>query len=307
MTLALLPQATQQELALQQGLSHRQCHYAGEQGQASLSISIPTDDLDLAIKADWYGLPLRLLCRQQRLAQWLAPQLQEADFASLPKALQLALLQQGAARLAGLQCLGLEAAHITDSQPCLQVTLHNAGNLLPCWAQGDIEPVLARLPRKPLHEHLNMPLALSLQWRPVEITLHTLRGLGQGDVLLLPAGTTASPPLLGVLNGQPWADLLLVDATLELLRMHDTPPLTPTPLDTLEQLPIPVSFEVGRQTLDLHTLSTLQPGALINLESPLQAEVRILANQHCIGSGLLVQIEGRLGVRITRLLDERPA
>lgn len=61
-------------------------------------------------------------------------------------------------------------------------------------------------------------------------------------------------------------------------------------LHELDQLPIPVSFEVGRRTLDLHTLSTLQPGSLLDLDSALDGEVRILANQRCLGIGELVRL-----------------
>lgn len=75
-------------------------------------------------------------------------------------------------------------------------------------------------------------------------------------------------------------------------------------LTDLEALPINVSFEVGQQTLDLHTLSTLTPGAVIELGCALNAEVRVIANQKCIGTGELVSIQDRLGVRIGQLHTE---
>lgn len=78
-------------------------------------------------------------------------------------------------------------------------------------------------------------------------------------------------------------------------------------LHELDQLPIPVSFEVGRRTLDLHTLSTLQPGSLLDLDSALDGEVRILANQRCLGIGELVRLQDRLGVRVTRLFGHDEA
>ncbi|MDH1631102.1 type III secretion system cytoplasmic ring protein SctQ [Pseudomonas mosselii] len=305
MSASSFPAAHAWELRLQQLLSHRQRHYADGEGQASLSITVPGDDLDLAMLIDWHGVPARLLCRRQCLAQWLTPHLQEADFASLPAALQLAVLQRDTSRIPGLQCLGMEPAGTIDRAPGLQVTLKNAQSLLSCWVQGDSERLLEAMPRRPLRERLNILLNLSLQWRPLELTLHDLCDLGTGDILLLPAGTPVSPRLLGMLDGRLWAELQLDDTHLELVRMHDTPPVTDTALEALEQLPIPVSFEVGRQTLDLHTLSTLQPGALIELHSPLDAQVRILANQRCIGTGLLVQIDGRLGVRVNRLLEQQ--
>ncbi len=306
MSPASFPSANEQELRLQRLLSHRQRSYVDAERQALLDIVACEGDTDLVVLVDWQGVPARLLCRRQHLAQWLAPHLQEADFASLPAPLQMALLQRDSPWLPGLQCLGIEPAGVCQRTACLQVSLKHATRALTCWVQGDCERLLASLPRRPLRERLNIALNLSLQWPPHDLSLHELRELGMGDILLLPAATPMPPRLLGVLDGHPWAELLLNDTHLELVRMHESLPPPDTALGELEQLPIAVSFEVGRQTLDLHTLSTLGPGALIELHSPLAAEVRILANQRYIGSGLLVRIYGRLGVRVTRLLENDP-
>ncbi|MFM4839215.1 FliM/FliN family flagellar motor switch protein, partial [Aeromonas veronii] len=55
---------------------------------------------------------------------------------------------------------------------------------------------------------------------------------------------------------------------------------------------------------DWHTLTSLQPGALIDLGTPLDGEVRIISNGHSLGVGRLVEIQGRLGVRVERLDNE---
>ncbi|MCB2572643.1 FliM/FliN family flagellar motor switch protein, partial [Listeria monocytogenes] len=59
--------------------------------------------------------------------------------------------------------------------------------------------------------------------------------------------------------------------------------------------------------LDLHTLSTLQPGSLLDLDCALDGEVRILAHQRCLGIGELVRLQDRLGVRVTRLFGHDEA
>ncbi|MGL6412546.1 SctQ family type III secretion system cytoplasmic ring protein AscQ, partial [Aeromonas veronii] len=91
---------------------------------------------------------------------------------------------------------------------------------------------------------------------------------------------------------------------LELTAMHNAASAEPFGPTELDQLPIQVSFEVGRQTLDWHTLTSLQPGALIDLGTPLDGEVRIISNGHSLGVGRLVEIQGRLGVRVERLDNE---
>lgn len=149
-----------------------------------------------------------------------------------------------------------------------------------------------------------MPLRLSLQWGPVPLTPSALLSLRLGDLLLLPSGHKMHSPLIGFVEARPWGLFHHSDSHLEFIAMH-TPPeaVLPEPLTDLEQLPVQVTFEVGRQTLDLHVLASLQPGTLLDLACAVNGEVRILVNQRCLGIGELVNIEDRLGVRIVRLLQ----
>lgn len=98
-----------------------------------------------------------------------------------------------------------------------------------------------------------------------------------------------------------------VPAPFGISRIYLTDSPTVISFPFIDQLPIPVSFEVGRRTLDLHTLSTLQPGSLLDLDCALDGEVRILANQRCLGIGELVRLQDRLGVRVTRLFGHDEA
>ena len=91
-----------QEWALQQRLAVCRSRYPFEDGHAQLAVSHPPAGLDMALRVHWRGVSLRWLCHRACLAQWLAPRLQEAAFASLPPALQLALLEVEAASFTGL-------------------------------------------------------------------------------------------------------------------------------------------------------------------------------------------------------------
>lgn len=272
-----LPLASRAELDLQRRLARCRRHYVGNALQARLDIAQAAPDVDLELSLAWDGLPLRFLCQAPALARWLAPNLQEAAFASLPAALQLALLEREGNVFPGLVWYGLSPAQ-------------------PRAAMG-LRLSLERDDQR-----------LSLQWPGLPLDAGELRTLEPGDLLLLPAGHRPDAALLGVLEGRPWARCQLHSTQLELLDMHDTPSLADSEdLHELDQLPIPVSFEVGRRTLDLHTLSTLQPGSLLDLDCALDGEVRILANQRCLGIGELVRLQDRLGVRVTRLFGHDEA
>ena len=72
-------------------------------------------------------------------------------------------------------------------------------------------------------------------------------------------------------------------------------------LPDLEQLPIKLSFDMGEQTLTLAELRALNTGHTLALTRPVSDGVTIRANGVVVGSGNLVDIDGRLGVMVTRL------
>ncbi|MCG8291461.1 type III secretion system cytoplasmic ring protein SctQ [Pseudomonas entomophila] len=307
MTTLQLPSGSRALLELQRRLSHRQGHYALATGLARLSATPLPNTLDCTIELHWRGLALQAHGRSAALAGWLAEALQGAAFDSLPNALQLALLQQQAGQLPGLVLENILAARPAAAEHSLCLTLGEGERELSLWLQGDLPALLENLPAKPLKEWLALPLALSLQWPVVQLPLAQLRTLALGDVLLLPSTLDDANHLHGHLQGRPWATLALYDNQIEILTMLEAPELEAADnLTDLEQLPVQVSFEIGRHTLDLHTLATLEPGSLIDLHTPLDGEVRILVGQRCIGTGELVDIQGRFGVRVQRLLADTP-
>ncbi|MNP45280.1 Yop proteins translocation protein Q [compost metagenome] len=135
----------------------------------------------------------------------------------------------------------------------------------------------------------------------MRLTMAELATLAGGDVLLPPPQRAPSQRLLACLEGRPFAYCQPHQQHLELTDMHISAPDEPLSPTELESLPIQVSFEVGRQTLDWHSLTSLQPGSLLDLATPLDGEVRIVSNGQQLGIGRLVDIQGRLGVRVETL------
>lgn len=292
-----------QEWALQQRLASCRSRFPVNDGHAQLGVSQPPAGLDLALHVHWRGVPLRLLCHRACLAQWLAPRLQEAAFARLPAALQLALLEVEGAPFTGLVWDAIEPYCASAAAVCLSLSLSRGGEQLVFWIEGDPRTLLALLPARPLREMRPIALLLSLQWGPVQLIPALLNSVCTGDLLLLPSRQQVQSPLLVYVEGRPWAHVLPEENHLKVLAMHTPAPTEPEhALAGLEQLQVQVSFEVGRQTLDLQSLAALEPGSLIDLACGLEGEVRILANQRYVGTGELVRIQDRLGVRVTRLL-----
>lgn len=305
MTPITLTSASLAELTLQQTLSQYRQHFGWSGGELALAIGLPPATLDTLLQLQWQGLSLSLLCHGAELAHWLAPDLQQAALFSLPEPLQLALIERLGQPLGGLTCSALTRQESRDKadEPALQLLLQREGATLALWLPQP-EPLLSRLPPRPQQQRLPLPLTLSLQWGEMGLTLDELATLDIGDVLLPPPHPQLGQQLLVCVEGRPFAYCQPHQQHLELTAMHNAEPADPFGPTELEQLPIQVSFEVGRQTLDWHTLTSLQPGALIDLGTPLDGEVRIISNGHSLGVGRLVEIQGRLGVRVERLGNE---
>ena len=305
MTPITLSSASLAELTLQQTLSQYRQHFNWSSGDLALAIGLPPATLDTRLQLQWQGLSLPLLCHGAELAHWLAPDLQQAALFSLPEPLQLALIERLGQPLGGLTCSALTRQESRDKadEPALQLLLQREGASLALWLPQP-GPLLSRLPPRPQQQRLPLPLTLSLQWGEMGLTLDEIATLAIGDVLLPPPHPQLGQQLLICVEGRPFAYCQPHQQHLELTAMHNAEPADPFGPTELEQLPIQVSFEVGRQTLDWHTLTSLQPGALIDLGTPLDGEVRIISNGHSLGVGRLVEIQGRLGVRVERLGNE---
>lgn len=70
--------------------------------------------------------------------------------------------------------------------------------------------------------------------------------------------------------------------------------------ESLDQLPVRLSFDLGERILTLAELQALDAGSAINLDRPLQDFVTIRVNGLAVGEGQLVDMDGRLGVMVSR-------
>ncbi|MBO4123066.1 type III secretion system cytoplasmic ring protein SctQ [Cupriavidus gilardii] len=78
------------------------------------------------------------------------------------------------------------------------------------------------------------------------------------------------------------------------------PDAAPAALDRLEELEVSLRFEVGDVSLALADLREVRPGYVFELPQPLkQSEVRIVAGGRILGTGTLIAVGNRLGVRVS--------
>lgn len=74
---------------------------------------------------------------------------------------------------------------------------------------------------------------------------------------------------------------------------------------SIDSIPVHLVFDLGERSMTLGELKALQVGQLLELDRPLGTLVNLRANGRLIGTGELVEIDGRLGVSIATLAAAR--
>jgi len=74
-------------------------------------------------------------------------------------------------------------------------------------------------------------------------------------------------------------------------------------LDNINDIPVRLSFDVGEVILPFDEVQKLTQGSVVDLNYPITPMVTIRSNNKVIGTGELVDIEGKKGVRISQLFS----
>jgi type III secretion protein Q len=236
----------------------------------------------------------------------LQPLIERAE-AAIGAAIALERLERGAPPASEHEPIGLRLA--VDGGAAELLLLH-----LPAAAR---DALLARWPEAPaVLDDLAAPLAFRIG--ATRLTAGELASLRRGDVVLLEQ--RPEPQQIALIAGERWHFAarqgkagLIVATRRRALANHEkdlwtmssaSPPeaAQTAPQDAeLDELPITVVFEVGRQEIRLGELRRLGPGATFALGKDLAGAVDVYAGGRRIGQGEVVTIEDEVGVRLIRL------
>lgn len=167
-----------------------------------------------------------------------------------------------------------------------------------------------------------LPLRPSIRLFSRSFPRGVLRALQPGDVVL--AGDL--PPLLRCGVGRALRARLHIDPQEFIVHLAEPPFLSDDPAlagtadashdpasgagadaplasaGSLDELQLPVAFELDTARIALADLASMQPGYAVELDVPLrEAAVRLVCHGRLLGQGQLIAIGDQLGVRITRL------
>lgn len=75
--------------------------------------------------------------------------------------------------------------------------------------------------------------------------------------------------------------------------------------ENLNQVPVQLTFDLGGKTISFNEIRQLKPGYIVELPNNLPEVVQIRSQNKLIGKGELVEVGGRIGVRITSLFGKK--
>jgi type III secretion protein Q len=230
--------------------------------------------------------------------------------------------------LAGLQALSLGRVDAAQRMPDAWHSLRDLDSELTRLALASISPNLADAlraraphldPRRAWRDRMYLPGWAELA--SVALPLATLRTLKPGDVVLLPltAGGLDRAPVrwrsgppgdrqlhanAAVEGGQlKFTGTLMMDDPKGLASPEKLQPTQEQEPDVLQQLELPVGFEVETSAMSLAELEAVRPGYVIEFSQPLSAaRLRLVCAGQIIGHAELVAVGDRLGARITRMV-----
>jgi type III secretion protein Q len=178
--------------------------------------------------------------------------------------------------------------------------------------------LLPSLPQ-PVNSWSTLPLHLALTVGWTSLALNDIRGLAMGDVVLLDeCFISDSFDCIVVMLGPKRA----IEARIEGTRLclieekegiledfEEDEADNPEALESsasLDDLPVRLRFDLGERVVPLSELQTLGPGYVLELGREIRRAVTIRANGCVIGEGELIDIDGRIGVSIQKIIPPAP-
>ena len=317
------------------GPGHRlQALAEGQEAQLRLLPLPPGQALQAAagtqrLQMEWAGGQLAMDLAPQALDQWLALVLGVPELEALPENFrpvavehiarwalgQLATDSRGPGRLISVEAaMGRpeQAPHAVQLELELPERQFSAVLHMDSLALMLVASLVqAQAPAEETTAMESLPLALHLCIGQTQLPLdqmHRLQTgglvfidhshLGGGDGLLLCAA--AGPQHRLTVQARVDGHQLLILSSPAIMNTEATDETADESL-SLEQMPVELSFDLGRKMMSLQELKKLSEGQAVPLDQPLQQAVTIRANGAVIGQGQLLDIDGRVGVLISQL------
>lgn len=281
--------------------------------------TLPTYALHLEVN----GQPYQMLIGDTIVDHLLPKNLDHHALKALPDDLQLAVITHSMASVLhplsthlgiSYSVQGLEPSHTTNTPSTMgiNVKLNGINSRIELQLNELLLSILSVIPTHHMPVLPDIPFWATLEMGHTQLPSPELKHLETGDIVFFDKHVKSREVILRINDHIAYLGESS-DTQVRILQRywsmdeyemdeHDTEDHDHAGVD-LGDLSVTLMFEVGQQKLTLAELQGIQPGYIFELDHPVQQPVNIRANGKLIGHCELVQIENRLGARITHLHD----
>lgn len=324
--------------ALLGGTLRGQIRLAGAVWQVSFAPALSVlERAGLRFSLEWEGIRCRASLSATGVETLLAPLLGPILTEQISESLLLALMQDlldaaasdwGVARAEPIRMISLE--HSDEAFPVafeIRLVPEDGGDVVVIALEIEAEGVmriteraapLARSLRPNLQPWGNLPIPLALEIGWVDLPLTQLKTVRTQDILLMDGtwrGTEGEDANLACLRITPRYGVSIrvhphsgITALQKIGNMEQEPLITSSDAlgeneflpPELAELTVRITFDLGERKLALRDLSAIEPGYVFDLGMPAVRAVNLRVNGVRVGEGELVEIDGRIGVAVTR-------
>ncbi|WP_419536902.1 type III secretion system cytoplasmic ring protein SctQ [Endozoicomonas sp.] len=190
----------------------------------------------------------------------------------------------------------------------LAMNIRIAGTQYPIYLESNpiVFELLKLLPTHIQNQTTDIPIWTGLELGRAKLSKDEISELGVGDIVFFHYHVTGQQLIIRV--SQEIAFIGEAEGS-QITIKHRMDTMEEEQIDheqgsiDLSNIEIDLLFEVGRQQFSAQEVQSLQAGHVFELDRPIEQPVRVRAGGKLIAECQLVQINNRLGARITRIVD----
>ena len=324
-----LPAVSPSELQLSRLLSNRHTQYPFTMGEDQCFLVLGSNKHDLepeyTISLTINDQPVNWFINRALLDQLLPSPLDHNAVRKLPDDLSHAALQHAfgpilgvASQASGLTIKFSSIKHSPSSDEakelCLNLSLAGTKHKSLASATPFVLEILSHLPAHQQQQAPDISIWANLFLGRSMLSGQEVSELALGDVVFLQQHVTGQQLAIRVNKhtafvGEAEGTTITLRQRMDLMEEQEelesqAPENAPEPegagLD-LSELSVELLFEIGNQQFSAQEIQEMKPGYVFELDRPIEQPVSVRANGKLIAQCELVQIDNRLGARITKL------
>ncbi|USE34672.1 type III secretion system cytoplasmic ring protein SctQ [Endozoicomonas sp. SCSIO W0465] len=316
-----LPSVSPSQLLLSQILSNRQTELALPVNEDRWDISLNSIAAEnvpaICMQLEINHQPVSLYTGSAFIDLIMPDSLNSQILLKLPKELMLAALENSMQSLLEqlMQGLGI-AIKFSDmianpdksKRAELAMNIQIAGTQYPIYLESNpiVFELLKLLPTHIQEQSTDIPIWAGLELGQAKLSKEETSALGVGDIVFFHYHVTGQQLIIRVspdvaFVGEAEDSQITIKHRMDSMeddQMHHEQ----EPVD-LSDIEVDLLFEVGRQQFSAQEVLSLQPGHVFELDRPIEQPVKVRAGGKLIAECQLVQVNNRLGARITRIVD----